>query len=200
MQTIILASRNPGKIREILSLLAGLECRFVSLSDLPQIPEIAEDGSTFEENALLKARQIFGLTQTPALADDSGLEVAALDDRPGVRSARYAGENVSYDDNNKKLLSELARIPPRHRRARFRCVAAFVAPGVEHLTEGLCRGRIIESPRGHNGFGYDPLFVPDGYLQTFAELSSEIKNSISHRHHAFTTMAGYLKEYLETPR
>lgn len=199
MKSIVLATRNAGKLKEISGLFAGCDYRFISLRDLPRIPEVPENGSSFEENALIKAREIFRVMQLPALADDSGLEVEALGNRPGIFSARYAGENVSYAANNKKLLEELKGLPPEKRHAHFRCVAAFVAPGVEYVTEGICPGMIIDSPRGTGGFGYDPLFVPDGYQNTFAELSLDIKNSISHRSRAFRLMADYLKKYLEKP-
>lgn len=195
MHEIILATRNPNKVEEIQSILAFLPVKFCSLLDLREIPDIIENGSTLEENAFIKARYLYQTLKLPALADDSGLEVFALDLRPGVYSARYAGENVSYEANNNKLLAELASVPAEMRNARFRCVAAFVAPATEHAVEGVCHGTIIDAPRGVGGFGYDPLFVPDGYHDTFAELSSEVKNSISHRSIAFRSMGDYLRRY-----
>jgi non-canonical purine NTP pyrophosphatase (RdgB/HAM1 family) len=196
MHTMILATRNAGKLEEIRSLLSFLPIDLISLEDIPGIPDIIENGSTFEENAFIKARFVFQSTNIPALADDSGLEVFALDKRPGIYSARYAGENVSYEANNKKLLTELDGVPTSLRHAQFRCAAAFVAPAVEHLVHGICRGVIVESPRGVNGFGYDPLFLPEGYDRTFAELPLDIKNSISHRSQAFKSMSLFLKEFL----
>ncbi|MBI4546857.1 MAG: RdgB/HAM1 family non-canonical purine NTP pyrophosphatase, partial [Ignavibacteriae bacterium] len=181
MHTLILATRNQGKIREIRSILLGLPLEIKSLLEFPHLPEIVEDGSTFEENALKKARNIFALTRSPTLSDDSGLEVFSLRERPGVLSARYAGEHVSYDANNKKLLAELKGFPVDQRRAQFRCVAAFVGDEIEKIVEGVCHGTIIDEPRGSGGFGYDPIFIPDGYQTTFAELPLHIKNHISHR-------------------
>lgn len=188
MQTIVLATRNPGKVEEIRAILAGLPLAIKSVLDYPDLPEVVEDGVSLEENALKKAREIFLASGLPALSDDTGLEVFSLDLRPGVISARYAGENVTYADNNRKLLAELEGFPPSRRKARFRCVAAFVAAGVETMTTGNIHGTIIEAPRGSGGFGYDPLFVPDGEGRTFAELPAEVKNEISHRAKAFREM------------
>ena len=193
MREIILATRNPNKVREIRSILDFLPVTFSSLLDLQDIPDIVEDGSTLDENAFIKARFLYQRVKIPALADDSGLEVFALDGRPGVYSARYAGEHATYEDNNKKLLAELVSFPAEKRKARFRCVAAFVGPSTEYAVEGICEGTIIHAPRGTGGFGYDPLFVPDGYPETFAELSPEVKNSISHRSAAFRAMGEYLR-------
>ncbi len=197
MNKLILATRNKGKLKEIGALLNDLPIELVSILDFPDIPAVAEDGTTLEENALKKARAMFNATHLPALADDSGLEVFALDMRPGVHSARYAGERVTYEDNNKKLLEQLRNIPAEQRQARFRCVAAFVAEDIEKTTEGVCAGRIIEAPRGMGGFGYDPLFVPDGYDKTFAELPLEVKNRISHRAKAFEAMKEFLRGFLK---
>jgi XTP/dITP diphosphohydrolase len=196
MQKIILATRNPGKVKEIEAMLRGLDVKLLSLHDFPNVPELIEDGATLEENALKKAYQVFKATKIPALADDSGLEVLALNMRPGVYSARYAGEHVSYEDNNRKLLTELLRVPSIQRCAQFRCVAAFVDSSIQKTTEGICRGSIIKDPRGTGGFGYDPLFMPEGYTQTFAELPSPIKNSMSHRAHAFSSMREFLQNQL----
>lgn len=195
MATIILATRNPGKITEIRALLTGLPTALTALDQYPEVAEVVEDGATLEENALKKARQVQRELRIPALADDSGLEVFHLAMRPGVFSARYAGEHVSYSDNNRKLLLELSGVPRSERRAQFRCAAAFVDEGVEHVTLGACSGTIGTEPRGSEGFGYDPLFVPDGYDLTFAELPAEIKNSISHRASALSQMKGFLSEY-----
>jgi XTP/dITP diphosphohydrolase len=195
MQKIILATRNPGKVREIEAILHGLDMQLLSLSDFPSVPDVIEDGETLEENALKKARQVFEATKIPALADDSGLEVLALNMQPGVYSARYAGEHVSYEDNNRKLLTELHRVPSIQRCAQFRCVAAFVDSSMQKTAEGICRGSIVKELRGTGGFGYDPLFMPEGYTQTFAELPAVIKNSMSHRAHAFASMREFLKNY-----
>ncbi len=188
MNQLLLATRNKGKIKEIQALLSGASFTIVSVLDYPEISEVIEDGATLEANALLKARTVFNQTHIPTIADDSGLEVYALEMAPGVYSARYAGENVSYEDNNRKLLKELHHFPPEKRGARFRCVVAFVSEEGEHVFEGICEGTILQELRGTNGFGYDPLFVPNGYNLTFAELSLEIKNHISHRAKALNSL------------
>jgi XTP/dITP diphosphohydrolase len=198
MQKLILATHNYGKLKEIKGILNDLSIELGSLLDYSSIPEVVEDGKTLEENALKKAREIFRLTGIPTLADDTGLEVLYLGMAPGVISARYAGEKVSYDANNRKLLKELENIPLDKRTARFRCVAAFIAKDIEKITEGICQGIIIEYLRGTGGFGYDPLFVPDGYELTFAELSIDIKNQISHRAKAFQKMKFILSAYFRT--
>src|SRR5208283_3585758 len=194
MEKIILATRNFDKVREIRAILSSLPFEICSLKDYPGIPEVIEDGATLEENALKKARQVFQATSLPTLSDDTGLEVFHLGLRPGVLSARYAGLNVTYEDNCRKLLRELQSIPVSNRRARFRCVSIFVDGSREKIAEGICHGKIIEESRGSGGFGYDPIFVPDGYSQTFAELSAEVKNRISHRAKAFTRMAQILAQ------
>ena len=196
---LIAATRNPGKLTEIRAILSGLPVRVAGLDGderlraLPLVPEIEESGATLEENALLKARTVFRITGVPAISDDSGLEVDALRGAPGVISARYAGENVTYDDNNRKLLRELDGVTGAERSARFRCIAAYAGPSGEHVVEGRCDGSIAIAGRGTNGFGYDPLFVPEGYEQTFAELPASVKNAISHRSAAFRAMAEYLR-------
>lgn len=195
MHKIILATRNLGKTLEIRSILSGLPLEILSLSDFPDVPEVIEDGATLEENALKKARQVFETTSIPALSDDTGLEVFHLDLRPGVISARYAGENVTYAENNRKLLGELKGVPANKRTARFRCISVFTNGKNEKMSEGICHGHIIGEPRGEGGFGYDPIFVPKGYNQTFAELPEEVKNQISHRAKAFQRMRTLLQEY-----
>jgi len=166
------------EIRQIFAL-PGLE--LVAADEVPGLPEeVVEDAVTFEGNALKKARELCRASKLWTMADDSGLEVCALDNAPGVYSARYAGEPCSYPANNAKLLRELQGVEDR--RARFRCAIALCAPdGREWTVDGCCPGRIIHESRGANGFGYDPLFVPDGYGQTFAELDGATKNAISHR-------------------
>jgi XTP/dITP diphosphohydrolase len=194
MNQLILATRNKGKLKEISALFSGLPFHVHTVLDFPNIPEVVEDGETLEVNALKKAREVFAASNIPTIADDSGLEVYALDMMPGVISARYAGENVSYAENNQKLLKELQNLPIESHRARFRCVIAYVSSTEEKLFEGICEGRIIGELRGTNGFGYDPLFVPDGFSETFAELSMDIKNRISHRAKALTLLKNYLSE------
>lgn len=182
MKKIVLATRNQNKVEELQELLKDLDIRILSATDFPELKEVEEDGDTLEDNALKKAHYVAKITNLPALADDTGLEVDALDGRPGVYSARYAGENVTYQDNVKKLLYELKDVTDLERRnAQFRTVIAFVNDNQEYLFEGGCKGKILDIQRGTGGFGYDPVFQPDGYDQTFAELSMEEKNKISHR-------------------
>lgn len=180
---LIIATRNAHKLEEIHEIFDFANLEVLSAFDFPDIPDVVEDGATLEANAEKKAVEIALATGCWALADDSGLEVNALNGAPGVYSARYAGEHCSYADNNAKLLEELTG--KRDRSARFRSVIALSDPaGSKEIVSGECTGTIIEEQRGMNGFGYDPLFVPDGCSQTFAELSSELKNRISHRANA----------------
>ncbi len=178
---LLVATRNRHKLEEIRQIFALPGLDLLAADEVPGLPEdVVEDAETFEGNALKKARELCVASGLWTLADDSGLEVVALGNAPGVYSARYAGEPCSYPANNAKLLREMADVADR--RARFRCVIALCAPdGREWTVEGRCPGRIIGESRGANGFGYDPLFVPDGYSQTFAELDGATKNSISHR-------------------
>ena len=177
---ILIATRNAHKLEEINAIFKTNEFDVRSALDYPEIPDTIEDRDTLEGNAIKKATELMEATGLITLADDSGLEVDALDGAPGVYSARYAGEPCSYKNNNTKLLLELKGKATR--RARFRTVIALARPGEEPLTvEGLCEGVILEELRGDHGFGYDPLFVPDGFDQTFAELPAETKNKISHR-------------------
>jgi XTP/dITP diphosphohydrolase len=184
----VLATANPDKAAEIRQIL-GSEMELVPRP--LELGEVEEDGDTLEENARIKACSILEATGLPAIADDTGLEVDALDGRPGVRSARYAGEPSCSKRNVEKLLSELRGCAGSARTARFRTVALARWPdGREHLAEGEVRGRIVEEPRGSGGFGYDPIFVPDeGDGRTFAEMPPEEKNAISHRGRAFRSLA-----------
>ena len=183
MKRLLLGTRNPGKVKEITTILAGVGWVFSSLQEFANVGPAAEDGVTYAENAIAKAQFYAAATGLLALADDSGLEVAALAGAPGVYSARYAGEGASDADRRALLLSELARVDSRDRRARFVAAVAIATPSgsVLNISEGICEGTIIFESRGTGGFGYDPLFVPNGYDQTFAELSDEVKNLISHR-------------------
>ncbi len=191
---LLIASRNRHKCEEIRALLSVPGLRVVSAADSPELPEVEEDGVTFEENAVKKAVTLATLTGRWALADDSGLEVEALGGAPGVRSARYAGEPPDYAANNRKLLTALDHAPSR--RARFRCVLALAAPdGTARTVEGACEGIIAEAERGGHGFGYDPLFVPTGFAQTFAEMAPAEKNALSHRGRA---LAAARQEWGET--
>jgi XTP/dITP diphosphohydrolase len=180
---LLLGTRNPGKVKEIRIILDGSGWSFSSLQEFAEVGPAPEDGVTYAENAIAKAQFYAAATGLLALADDSGLEVAALGGAPGVFSARYAGENASDADRRQLLLSELAKVEARDRRAQFVAAVAIAKPDGEvlNVSKGICEGTIIFEPRGSGGFGYDPLFVPDGYDQTFAELSDDIKNRISHR-------------------
>ncbi|MDR3625768.1 MAG: RdgB/HAM1 family non-canonical purine NTP pyrophosphatase [Ignavibacteriaceae bacterium] len=187
MNKIIFATKNRGKIREVNDILKSSNIELVSLLDLGNVPEIVEDGLTFEDNAKIKAEIIFKTYGIPAMGDDSGLVVEQLDGRPGVYSARYAGEDATDDENNKKLLLELNNYSEPH-HARFVCSAVYY-DGNRFLTAyGEVKGIIIKEQRGDNGFGYDPLFLPDGYTLTSGELSLEEKNKISHRAIAFRNL------------
>lgn len=180
---VVLASANRGKQREFAALLKGLGLELLPQDSLG-IAGIAETGTTFEANALLKARHAAGVSRLPALADDSGLEVDALHGRPGVYSARYAGESAGDADNNAKLLDELSGVAAADRRARYRCVLVLVRDDSDPaplLATGVWEGTIAFEPAGKQGFGYDPLFIPEGFSQRAAELPMELKNRLSHR-------------------
>jgi XTP/dITP diphosphohydrolase len=192
---LLLASANAGKQREFAVLLAPLGLELV-LQGALGIDSIAETGTTFEDNALLKARHAAARARLPALADDSGLEVDALDGRPGVWSARYAGAAASDDDNNARLLAELAGVPAERRGARYRCVLALVRDASDSaplIANGSWEGRIAARRAGGGGFGYDPLFIPEGHEMTVAELPAALKNAHSHRAKALAALVGQLK-------
>ena len=192
--SLLLGTRNAGKVSEIELILGDVPWRLRSLQDLPDIPTPAEIGDTYAANAIIKAQFYARETGVIALADDSGLEVEALGGAPGVLSARYAGEGASDADRRRLLLSQLANVPLDDRTARFVCAVAIAAPDghVLNVSEGTCSGKIIFEPRGTGGFGYDPLFVPDGFDQTFAELADSIKNQISHRARALLKTREFL--------
>jgi XTP/dITP diphosphohydrolase len=195
MKRLVVATRNQGKIVEINALLAGLVDQISSAANFVDFPETVEDGATFEGNALKKAREAARFTGLPALADDSGLIVDALNGRPGVFSARFAGDGAGDAANNARLLEECQNVPGEHRQAAFVCVLAFVTPeGVERLFTGMVAGRILSVARGEGGFGYDPLFLVDGFDRSMAELELGEKNGVSHRAQAFMKF----REYLET--
>jgi len=181
---VVLATNNAKKLAELRRLVAAeaLNIQILGLGDVAPYPEPAETELTFEGNALLKARACVAATSLPALADDSGLAVDILNQMPGVRSARWAGPGASDDENNALLLRQLQDVPPAERTARFVCAMALVLPdGTEHVRLGEMKGRLAVSPAGHNGFGYDPLFVADGYTVTNGELDPSAKDAISHR-------------------
>lgn len=193
---IVLASGNPGKLRELSALLAPLGLDLVPQSALG-IESPPETGTTFIENALLKARHAARLADLPALADDSGIEVDALGGRPGVYSARFAGEGASDHDNLRKLLAELHDVPPEFRQARYHCVIVFVRSCPDSnpvIAQGTWEGEIITAPRGTGGFGYDPIFVPAGLHITSAEMRPEDKNAVSHRGQALRGIVDALKQ------
>lgn len=190
---LVVATGNPGKLREISSLLDGVGIRVAGLGNWPDLPPIIEDGATFADNARLKAEIVARHTGRLTLADDSGLEVPFLGGAPGVRSARYAGEQADDAANNRRLLEQLDRVPRSQRRAAFRCVMALCRPaGDRRFFEGRLDGLILEAPRGQGGFGYDPLFLVPEYGKTLAELPLEVKNRISHRGLALRQVLAHL--------
>ncbi|MFP7169531.1 XTP/dITP diphosphatase [Terribacillus sp. 7520-G] len=196
MDKIIIATKNAGKLKEFKAFFSDYDITAYGLDDLAeQFDDIEETGTTFEENAALKAETIAGHLQVPVLADDSGLEIDALDGRPGVYSARYAGEAKSDQANMDKVLTELQDVPEGERSARFVCVLAVSQPGKETFyARGHVDGSITKVPRGDHGFGYDPVFQPDGYEKTMAELKPEEKNQISHRKQAMLHLEKWLND------
>ena len=186
---IVLATRNKGKAREIREMLKDLDLQILTLDDFTEIPVAIEDGKSFQENALKKARFVASYLKMAVIADDSGVEVDALGKRPGIFSARYAGENATDEENNRKLLEELKGLPFEKRRACYRCgIALVIPPRTEETVEGHCNGFIALEPKGRGGFGYDPLFYVPEYGKTMADLSPEIKNRISHRGRALSKL------------
>ncbi len=195
MTPLVIATKNQGKVKEFKEILQGLPFKVLSLLDFPQCPDIEESGSTFRENAVLKAETLRDYTEHIVLADDSGLEVDFLEGKPGVYSARFAGEGSSDEENNRKLLGLLKDVPWEKRGAQFTCVIAISPPHRETVVvEGTCRGVITLEPRGNLGFGYDPLFLVPEYEKTFSELGPDIKNNISHRGNAMKKALEVLKE------
>ena len=216
-ETVVLATRNAAKLRELARILGaedpasqdgGAQIRLVGLDEFPGAPDVPETGATFEENALLKARAIADYTGLPAVADDSGLCVDALNGMPGVLSARWAGGHGDDQANLELVLSQVADVPDTRRGARFVCAAALVTPGAlpipggttppgppgtrEWVVIGQVEGRLIRAPRGSGGFGYDPIFLPDGFGQTTAEMTAEAKDAISHRGRAFRALTPFI--------
>ncbi len=200
MSRLVLATKNSGKILEIKELIRNLPVEIVACSAYKDIPEIVEDGETFEDNATSKALGVAKATGEVALADDSGLEVDALHGAPGVHSARFAGEGIPRGRerdraNYEKLLSLLEGVEDAGRTARFRCVVAIATPdGRVRLAHGVCEGKIASAPRGYGGFGYDPVFIPNGHSKSFAELPQETKNSMSHRAGALKAVLPLIEE------
>jgi XTP/dITP diphosphohydrolase len=193
---LLLATANPGKLAELRAILTGVPVELVGLNDVEagSPPEVEETGATFLDNARLKARAYAAWSGLPAVADDSGLEVDALGGAPGVRSARYAGEGADDRENLDKLLKELVGVPPLRRSARFRCAAVLTDPpgvtpeGREWYAEAAWEGRILDAPRGSGGFGYDPVFLPDGWDRTSAQVDAATKDAASHRGRAFRAL------------
>ena len=195
---LVVATKNPGKLREIQDLLSRFHLKIFSLRDFPQIPPPLEDGVTFAENAAKKAMEVACKTNRLALADDSGLVVDALQGRPGVFSARYAGENATDEQRCQKLLSEMANVPEGKRQATFVCAIAMASPmGKLQVVDAECYGRIAFSPRGEKGFGYDPIFFLPQFSQTMAELHPDVKNRISHRGRALKKARRLLPAFLK---
>jgi XTP/dITP diphosphohydrolase len=195
VREIVLATRNRHKGEELAALLGDLGIRIRTLADFPTAPEVEEDGATCEANAIKKATEVARATGLTAVADDTGLEVDALDGRPGVFAARYAGEHATYEDNCRKLLQELAGVPQPKRTAKFLTVAAIAVPGGEvHVAQGILQGLITETPIGDRGFGYDPVFLVPELGKTLAELPAAEKNRISHRAKAFAKVRELLQE------
>ncbi len=194
---IVLASNNPGKVREFNQLLGGIDIEVVPQSDYG-VPEAEETGLTFVENALLKARQAARLTNLPALADDSGLEVDALNGAPGIYSARFAGKDASDEQNLRKLLADLQGLPDEQRAARFQCVLVYLRHEFDPtplICQGTWEGRILAAPQGKNGFGYDPVFYVPTHRCSSAELPPEVKNTLSHRGQALRALLAALASH-----
>lgn len=194
MRSLLLGTRNPGKIHEIKLIIGDVGFELHSLQEFDGVDVAEENADTYAENAIAKAQFYAQATGMLALADDSGLEVEALGGAPGVLSARYAGEHATDADRRTLLLSELSKTGRENRRARFVCAIAIADSdgSILNISEGICEGSITFAPRGTSGFGYDPLFVPDGYDQTFGELSDDVKNRISHRARALTKVRAFL--------
>jgi len=194
---LLVATNNKGKVRELSELLSDFPLRLRLLGEFPDVAEAEETGETFVENATIKALHYSAGTGLLTLSDDSGLSVDALGGAPGVYSARYAGRAATYAERMSKLLGELGATGDAERRARFVCVIAVADPtaGTLHTFEGECRGRLAHAPRGAGGFGYDPLFIPEGYTQTFGELPTDIKHSLSHRARALRKAVLHLREH-----
>jgi XTP/dITP diphosphohydrolase len=194
---LIVATRNKDKLREIKALLKGLPVDVFSLDSFKDVPEVIEDGKTLEDNAIKKAVQTSKLLKKFIVADDSGLEVEYLNGDPGVYSARFSGKGATYKSNNEKLLKLLKDVPSAKRKACFKCVIAVVDKSkIIGLAEGVCRGKICLASKGDNGFGYDPIFIPDGYKKTFAEMGPVLKNKISHRSKALAKAKKIIAKYL----
>jgi XTP/dITP diphosphohydrolase len=192
---ILIATKNKGKVLEFQSMFSQLGIEVISLLDMNDIQDVEETGTTFEENAILKAETISSQLNIPVIADDSGLEIDALDGRPGVYSARYAGSHKDDDDNMDKVLHELSHVPDGDRTARFICALAFSRPGEEtFVVKGMCEGQILHGRVGNEGFGYDPIFYVPSLNRSMAQLSKTEKNKISHRAMALSKLKDFINE------
>jgi|TARA_Y100000817_G_C16628394_1_gene442781 XTP/dITP diphosphohydrolase len=191
---VVIATHNRDKMQEIQDALSILGWTVISLYDFPEIEEIEENGKTLEENALIKAREVFNKTGLAVISDDTGLEVDALDGAPGVYSARYAGEDCSYSDNVDKLLRDMIKVPMPNRGAKFKTVMVFKDQKKELIVEGIVKGKITRESKGDDGFGYDPIFYFSDYEKTFAEMTMSEKNKISHRGNAINHLINTIKE------
>lgn len=198
MKKILIASGNSHKIKEISSIISDIpSLELTSLNNFGVSLEVDENGSTLEENALIKAKAVYKLLEIPVISDDTGLFVNALNGEPGIYSARYAGIDASYEDNCNKLLNNLKEIDDENLQADFKCCICLLINSDEYyFFEGICRGKICRSPKGENGFGYDPVFLPDGFEKTFAELTDDEKNLISHRGRALEKLKEFLINFL----
>ncbi len=197
---LLIATHNRGKVREIEDALKELPLKPRYLHEFPHVPSIEESGSSYAQNASIKAKFYSDETGLCSLADDSGLEVEALGGAPGLKSARFAGAGATDEERTRLLLLELNKTNDRNRRARFVCVVAIVIGGSTNILTGTCKGKIADAPRGTNGFGFDPIFIPDGLESTFAELPTDVKSSMSHRGKALASAREYLFSWLHQDR
>ncbi len=197
---IVLATHNKDKCKEMMGALSSLDVELLTLDQFPQIQKIIEDGETLEENALIKAREVFKKTGYAAISDDTGLEVDALDGEPGVYSARFSGENATYTDNVNKLIHVMKDVEDENRSAQFRTCMAFVDGNTELIANGVVKGQITASPKGDGGFGYDPVFYIEKFDKTFAEMTLEEKNKISHRGVALRNLKEILHAHFNHPQ
>ena len=197
---IILATHNTDKRKEMMAALADLNVEILSLVDFPQVGEIVEDGETLTENAIIKAKAVFDITGIPAISDDTGLSVDALHGAPGVYSARYAGENATYADNVEKLVDEMKNVLPENRGAQFQTIMVYIDKDTELIADGVVKGQIANASKGVGGFGYDPVFYIPEQEKTFAEMTIQEKNQISHRGIALRNLKGILYSYLNNPQ
>jgi len=197
---IILATYNTDKRKEMLAALTDLNVEILSLVDFPQVGEIVENGQTLTENAIIKAKAVFDITGIPAISDDTGLSVDALHGAPGVYSARYAGENATYADNVEKLVDEMKNVLPENRGAQFQTIMVYIDKDTELIVDGVVKGQIADASKGVGGFGYDPVFYIPEQEKTFAEMTIQEKNQISHRGIALRNLKGILYSYLNNPQ